>query len=345
MAAIVSFLLDDQNDSDLNVIAYAHAEYKSDDIYRIQNAYNSTLLAATGQRVSEGNYVITFAGQNFSRLDLSFQVSATRGSASCSLGQSEGDKVSVYCYDPEGLFVDSQYIITVSETGKNIESSARIVGYGLVGALQMEEPNQAYDLPYAYSYSLVNEGITSTNTATGKYTITLPGLDLFRAVVHVEGSNLHICNSEYWLDNQIFIECYDSESNPVNSTFSFVAIMRPISYEEVTPKTFAYANATQPNTDSYVVPKGSYFNSNNRPVKIERFGTGRYSLEFSGPNSSPNFRVGVPMVTSASINRRCQTGGWDYISVFVYCRTPAGTLVDARFSVHYFRDTDAVIPE
>jgi len=293
IAPIISYLLaENQEVSRVGIIAFAFANRPTINSYSIANKYNRGGGTVIGKRISKGNYLIEFKGSNFSKPRINFQVSAIGSSASCSLGQWEQSKISVFCYDRSGLSFDSQYTITISEVDS--ESSATAILYGVAGDSLSTD---TYSLYGPTSYSIGPGNPKSKRTGLGQYTVTANNVSFSSSIIHVgalEGQNA-VCNAYSWSSFNISIRCYDSTGAPTNATFAVVAI-QVINFGDGIPReTAAFVFGTQPSTAFYHPQKQHYYNAGGRPIKIIRLSIGRYLIEFYGLENESGNEIGLPM--------------------------------------------------
>jgi len=335
MASIVSYLLDEDKEvARVGIIAFAHANQPTSASYSVTTKYNRGGGTVIGKRISKGNYLIEFNGSNFSKPRVNFQVSAIGSSASCSLGQWEQSKISVFCYDRSGSSFDSQYTITISEVGA--KSSATTIIYGVAGDPLSTDP---YSLYGPTSYGIGFSSPNSIRTAVGQYTVTAYNVSMESSIIHVgalDGQDA-VCNAHSWVRFSIDIRCYDSSGEATNATFAVVAI-QVINFGDGIPReTAAFVFGTQPSTALYLPQIQHYYNAGNQSVKIFRLSIGQYLIEFRGLDNEPGNEIGLPLATSASVNSNCLIESWDRAAAVVRCRTPVGLPVDSRFLLQYFR--------
>src|SRR5262249_51817494 len=126
---------------------------------------------------------------------------------------------------------------------------------------------------------------TITRTATGAYSVRLPGLGKFAGTAKVSafGTTGNTCKLSSWgpdvnkVDQIVYVLCYDTSGNPVDMQFTMTyATKMGIFATGSNPNGYVYANKS---TSSFYTPNKTYqHNSTGATNTITRTGTGRYTV-------------------------------------------------------------------
>ncbi|MBV1910683.1 MAG: DUF5011 domain-containing protein [Kangiellaceae bacterium] len=302
-----------------NITAYAWADDASADSYTPDPSYsyNVTGEAITATRSATGDYSIEFTGLDLSSGNV--QVTAYNSQAKCNVELWLNSSVSISCFDSSGAPVDSQYTVTV--TG-NIESEANIVAY----AWANNSTEESYAPSSTYSFNSSGGNIEVTRSSTGFYEMEFTDLPLFSGNVQVSGYNSEShCNVISWVPSSVFVSCFDSNGDPIDSQYTVSVILNRPSIA----KTVAYAWANNASSESYV-PSGSFsYNFHNSTIEATRSGVGVYSMSFSGLQLNGGNFQSVAYGSSAI----CNISYWDPTVAHVNCFDDSGQPVDSQYSL------------
>jgi hypothetical protein len=195
----------------------------------------------------------------------------------------------------------------------------------------------SYTPPATHSYNRAGGPIRIIRPAgtTGRYVVTFTGLSaVLRGTSTVKvtgyGANNSYCKpvTAYLVSDKVEVRCYRGRSGTsVNAAFTLLVS------GVMADRAFAYAH--QPTaTDYSPESRGSW--SPAEAMKVKRLGVGEYEVYFT------NLRLHSPSHAQVQVNAvgsgkaSCTHGDWhgtdDWI-IDVSCQTPAGALVDSKFSV------------
>ena len=173
--------------------------------------YNGTGGAVSTSKLGTGQYLVEFAGHVASGSNA--QVTAYGNAATqCKLlttplGSSSYVRWYVLCYDAAGTLTDSPFNIVTENTS----------GGGEFGAYLFATGSSTY-----HSWNSSGGTNTVTNTSTGLYTVTMPGMPSSNAAVHVTatGANANRCKITSWGTGSVGVRCYNASGALANTSFS-----------------------------------------------------------------------------------------------------------------------------
>ncbi len=213
------------------------------------------------------------------------------------------------------------------------------------GYLRVTDPlSTGYSPAANFSFNRAGGAITITRPAgtTGRYLATFGGLSALltgRSAVHVTGygTGSTYCKpvTAYLASDKVEVRCFKgSTGTPVNAAFTLLVTGAN------GDRGFAYAH--QPTATDYAPDAQGSWNPAGT-MKVIRFRKGVYEVAFT--NLRPlELLLGHAQVTAVGSGQaRCTVGEWGGepdLYVQVSCQTPAGALVDSKFSVIYARPAD-----
>ena len=181
-----------------------------------------------------------------------------------------------------------------------------------------------------------------TRSSTGSYTVTFPGFIANTGTVQVSniGPAAH-CKVRAWTATTATVNCYDNVGALADSSFSaqYVARSAVTTLNPLYPETVrrgAYVRADNPSATSWYAPTASFrWQSGLGTINARKTGTGVYEVRIPGmPATNATNVIVTGYGTTAN---SCHPAGWrqegaDTI-ITVSCVTPAGAVVDDRFTV------------
>jgi hypothetical protein len=308
---------------------------------------NSTYLENTVTRVSQGVYDVTFTNLAHWGGEVGVASVSAYGSAGehCTVTHREpvlsDAVVTVRCFDAAGNLADSQFDVS------DVRPTAASRSFAYLFADQASAASYTPDLQHQFnSSSRVN---TITRTATGAYSVLLPGLASPGGTVKVTAHSASgdSCNAASWAgagaDEVVDVRCFDTTGAPVDDRFTLVyADAGSIVADSAAS---GYLLASRPSTASYTpTPQ---FDSTGGSSTVTRTATGLYTVTLPGLGSLPvTADAGIVHVTAASTTgNRCQVVDWSSglslpaspipLLVHVACQTPAGAAADTKFVLQY----------
>jgi hypothetical protein len=198
-------------------------------------------------------------------------------------------------------------------------------------------PTSAKYTPTAsYSYNRAGKPMTIVRPAgtTGRYVVTFTGLSaaLGSHTIKVTGfgANTSYCKpvTPYLVSDKVEVRCYKGGSGtPVNAAFTLLV--------SGTNSNRAFAYAHQPTATDYSPQSRGSWNPAGT-MQVKRLGVGEYEVYFTNLRLHSPFNSQVQVNAVGSGKASCTHGDWngsdDWI-IYVSCQTPAGALVDSKFSV------------
>ncbi len=206
------------------------------------------------------------------------------------------------------------------------------------GYVWANDPTSASYTPLAsraFNWAGGSIRITRPAGTTGRYVVTFTGLSAVlgaRSTVKATGyggGNSH-CKpvAAYLVNDKVEVRCYaGGTGTPVNARFTLLVS------RAAADRAFAFAN--QPASTEYSPdPKGSWNPAGT--IKVNRFGVGVYQVSFTNLRSQFSTYGGLQVNAVGSGKTHCTPGEWGGspdLLVVVTCYTPAGSLVDSKFTV------------
>lgn len=181
------------------------------------HSYNSSGGTVTTAKLATGQYGIDFNGISYNVNPNNAQVTAVLSNAQCKLFTAptgNGLKTSVYvtCYTPAGAFVDSAFLVTLDSHSGNDAGPYRGAFLSTGGGAS----------PTALqSWNSAGQANSVTwDAATQTFNVSLPGLALDNAAVHVTaiGATSNRCKIVNWGGAVVHVQCLTSAGAPTNNT-------------------------------------------------------------------------------------------------------------------------------
>ncbi len=203
----------------------------------------------------------------------------------------------------------------------------------------------SYTAAGAYLFNSSGGSIAIARSAAGRYSVTFAGLADPGGVAHAQayGSN-NYCNVESWspsgADQNVNLSCRNPAGALTDSQFtaSFAA-------GRMGRARFSYLWADNPTATTRYAPSADYAYDavDTAGLSIQRTGVGKYDVHIpaGGPNLPDPWTV---QVSGYATDARCKLASFSESSRIaqVNCRTPAGAMVDARFSLTFASNGSAV---
>jgi hypothetical protein len=194
------------------------------------------------------------------------------------------------------------------------------------------------------SFNRSGGAITLTKPAgtTGRYIATFRGLSALlggRSTVHVTGfgTNKTYCKpvTGYLVSDKVEVRCYKGGTGTaVNAAFSLLVT------RDYADRAFALAH--QPTATGYS-PKAQASWNPAGTIQVNRMEKGVYEVIFTNLRSAPQLPAHAQVNAVGSGKAHCtlsEWGGEPDLYVHVSCYTPAGALVDSKFSVLFTKPAD-----
>jgi hypothetical protein len=197
----------------------------------------------------------------------------------------------------------------------------------------------------SYNFNSSGGPITITRQSAGKYFVSFAGLADPGGVAHAQayGSN-NYCNIDSWSPvgpaQNVYLSCRNPAGTLTDSQF-----VASFASGRMGKARFSYLWANDASTAAKYAPDSGYAYDaiDSAGLSVQRTGTGKYDVYIpaGGPNLPNPWTV---QVTAYATDARCKLASYSESSrtAQVNCRTPAGALVDARFSLTFASDGSAV---
>ncbi|MBJ6766151.1 hypothetical protein JGU66_35820 [Myxococcaceae bacterium JPH2] len=193
--------------------------------------YNSTGGAVTYETLAgfTGRYKVRFVG--LGRAEGDVQVVAYGSTPErCRVDNwtPEGTTLAIYirCHAPNGDPAASAFVVSYLDMTGMVQTYP-LGAYLWTGAATATTVPGAISVPTNYQWNSTGGANSVTQTATGRYTVTLVGMNFSNASVHVTaygGTNAQHCKVLSWGAGAVatvYVGCYDTTGNPVDSMFTF----------------------------------------------------------------------------------------------------------------------------
>jgi hypothetical protein len=303
----------------------------------------SSTVASNYQRQSNGQHptvvrngtgenTVTFPGIAAAANDGIVQITAAQSPGFC---QSNGWHISgtnvvasVLCFSASGASADLPFTIEYT-----VASGSRALAYGWDDVV-----TGSGALPSLWSYDGKGGALSSTNTSTGNYTVTVPNLAGGNGTVKITpwGFSPTRCSVVSWGGGSVRVGCTDAAGNPKNSAFNLTFVNRLPLIGVVGHKngySWNYFSSSDYN------PSGPYqFDSAAGTMTINYLGTGMYVVRFAGFGQNHGNVQATAYGSAAGVT--CNADGWDgefsLENVYVTCTNGSGTNVDSLFTVQFF---------
>jgi hypothetical protein len=232
--------------------------------------------------------------------------------------------IGVRCFQADSLGVASDAYYTVAETRPYTDNAF---------AYANQPTGTNYVPPGSASWN-PQGAIRVFRNGTGAYQVVFTKLGSlaasngghFQAVA--VGTTASYCKVGSWFgspDLAVSVLCFSGAGAPADSTFNVFFIL-PSS-------AVAYAWADQPSSPAYTPSTFYSWNPSGGSVSITRFGTGRYSVSWSGLALLDGGDVQVSAYGGG--NAQCKVENWGSNTANVRCFAPGGAPVDSFYTVLY----------
>jgi len=315
---------------------------------------NETGAKNTVTRTGTGVYDVAFTNQAHFSGQAGAPLVTALGSAGeyCNTSAWSGsltpdETVTVRCFSAAGTPTDVQFDAAYI---RPIPASGGDVAYVWAD----DETSPSYTPSTAHQFNSTGAVDTVLRSATGVYTVTLPGLGSTggTAKVTAYSSSSSYCKPESWAasgtDELVQVRCFDSTGAAVNSQFTLAwADGTSILADGASS---AYALADKPSTASYTPAAATSFNSTGAANTVVRTGTGLYTVTLPGLGSGAAPLTGVNRGTvhvaaTTSSSKRCEVTSWSSgfvvagnpvpLNVGVACQTSGGSPADSKFALQF----------
>jgi hypothetical protein len=222
-------------------------------------------------------------------------------------------------------------------SGAGVASAPAVVAY----AYGNKPSAGSYTPEKGFSFNSTGEGIRISRANTGTYTVHFFGLGAFAGQgtvdVTAEGLQPSQCEVVHWLPDStgtillVRVNCFTVSGAKLDTPF-----MVAYTSGGSTTGTTDFVWADKPAASNYTPSLPFQFNSAGGTNRITRLGTGQYQVKLPGPVVAD----GSVKVTAYGNNANsCQVVEWldsaPGQNVFVDCFTPAGALVNNRFTMTF----------
>jgi hypothetical protein len=319
-------------------------------------SYNPSGGGISIYRSEPGYYFVTFDGLSGSATELGTGIATAYGSnATCEGGSitvSGANLVEVVnCWKPTGGQVDSDFSLV-------LEQRASWSGGGENGYVYAVQPDAAIGAPYVpaeeFSFNSAGGTNTVTRTATGAYTVTLPGLPHLGGTVQADAGNTFDtangavssrCQATSWGVQSgttvAYVACSGPDGNPIDSVFGLIYANGALpSQNAPVTLTGAYAWANNATSVSSYTPNLAYqYNTySSGALTAHRLSghTGEYQVNLPG-GASPASTIAVATAYDLP-GGYCNVASWTNTTVNVDCYTKAGKPANAKFTVLFMAE-------
>jgi len=200
-------------------------------------------------------------------------------------------------------------------------------------------PHATYQFNSRHRFSAVN---TITRTGVGRYTVRLRDLGAASGTVHVTayGTSNHHCKVANWgpsgTTQLVNVRCFTRAGALVDTLYT-LSYTNPAAFD----RQMGYVWANQPTSGSYVPSLSYQGNSSGATNRIDRLGIGNYRVRLPNLGQSAGH---VQVTAYGAGSERCKVGSWGPSGaeqqIRVYCNRPAGSRVDASFTLTYIRNNN-----
>ena len=302
------------------------------------SSYNSTGGKITITRSGTGYYNVALSGFAIDPpYNDDVQVTARGGTGYCNVVDwgSVPPLIYVNCYTAGGTAADGEFTILYQKRYGHSGSAA--VGNAFVWA--NEPTTSSYTPSTLYQYNSTGGTNTITRSSTGKYSVLLPGLTHIGGQVQVTAYDT---NGRCWVTDwnvgssgtTVNVGCADASGAPADEYFD-LAYSIGTTFGDVNSTTagiYAWANA---DTKQAYNPDLTYaYNGlTSGKLTIKRTSVGVYNVTIPG---SPSFTSAIALATGYNTaGGYCGVVKWTGTTVYVDCRSSAGTPADERFDVTF----------
>lgn len=313
--------------------------------------FNSSGATNTITRSGAGVYQVRYPGLGHSTVSGvgtggNVQVVAYDPGAYCKVASWSGfgtdASVNVRCFTYAGAPVDAMFVALFHRsTFEGFRRAHATSGYLWSQSASYAAVTSASSL---YSGNEAGQLNTISQTGTGRYVATLPGVDAFDASVLVTayGSGSERCQVSSWGSSsdgmRVHVACSAPNGTAADSRFTLAFTGGGVPGRLATgDNAGAYAWANQPSSASYTPStwyQGNLFGAN---VTIDRSAVGTYLVRV--PRSVSVSRDAVLVTAYGSTGHHCLVDHWSRLatetSARVLCFNGAGSPVDTYFTLSY----------
>lgn len=312
--------------------------------------FNSNDGTNTIRRTAVGSYVVTFPGigapaSSGDGQGGNVQVVASTPNTYCkvrSWGASANVSVDVRCFNAAGSPTDARFVALYHRAG--FEGFAK--AHGTSAYLWSNQLSYGTPTNASTAYSQNDSGRTNTilKTSTGRYEVTLNGVDVTDAslLITAYGSTNARCQALPWMLSggsvRVYVACSTPSGAATDSLFT-------LAYTgEGVPGRFgggdnagAYAYAEQPTQSNYTPLTGYQGNSFGGNLTVQRNGTGDYLVRI--PQGERVDRGAVLANSYGVAGQHCAVDSWTALSTEtqarLFCFDGSGSPADSRFTLTY----------
>ena len=301
-------------------------------------ALNATGGGMNINRLSAGRYQVTFGGMAKRGATETVIVTAYGSPIARCIVESWSEVTSpsdldifVACVSPAGAALDSRFTILVVGNGT------------LPGRLGFAWANDATTTTYTpnagYSHSSTGGALTATRSAAGSYQMRLnvpkvatdPPENYF---VTAYGSTAAHCKTVSWsFGTSVDVVCYNNAGALTDSRYNTLMLS---SGRTGARYAFGWSFNAAPVTPNDIV--GTYGRtSSGSSILVSKTSTGNYNVTFTGLATPANKTETIAVTSYGSEIAFCRVSGWSNsgndLVAGVTCTDPAGTALDARFTI------------
>ncbi|MGH1342374.1 MAG: hypothetical protein ACRBN8_12520 [Nannocystales bacterium] len=163
----------------------------------------------SSSKLGTGRYLVDITPSPYMNVQV---VAYGTSNAACKrVGGAGGTGPQISCFDPDGAYVDSAFVVTFqSLSGTSIYQTGAYLSSPASGAA-------------TYSWNSTGGVNTVTwNASAQAYDVTLPGMNFGNASVHVTANGYvgDSCRANYWGWGTARVKCFDSDGNATQSQFA-----------------------------------------------------------------------------------------------------------------------------
>lgn len=317
--------------------AYAWANQPLADFYvpADRSSSNPGHGAVTIRRNGVGDYTVRFEGlEDFGAGGGNVQVTANSATpARCKVATWLGEEIAVRCFDPFEYPMDTQFYVLVTRASEATSD--------LAYAWADLPATASYTANPIYAHNPGGGDVTIERSGAGTYTVTFAGfgptgLDSGNVIVTAQGTGSEHCKLDEWGPDTVYVRCFDSDGEPVDSRFTVLYTKR---VGPVADLFYVWANDAEAAALYEPDPEHSY-DPTGGAISAVRDGVGVYRVIFPGLDESTVAIDGNVQISAyGSDSDTCRALGTTGDALNVYCFDAAGAPADSRFSALY------VVPE
>jgi hypothetical protein len=319
-------------------------------------SYNPSGGGISIYRSEPGYYFVTFDGLSGSATELGTGIATAYGSkATCEGGSISVSGASlvevVNCWNPTGGQVDSDFSLVLEQRASWSGAGENAYVYGV-------QPDAVIGVPYipaaAFSFNSAGGTNSVTRTATGAYTVMMPGLAHLGGTVQADAGNTFDtangaestrCQVTSWGVQSgttvAYVACVGPDGNPVDAVFGVIYANAALpSQNAPVTLTGAYAWANNPTSVSPYKPNAFYqYNTySSGALTAQRLAghTGEYQVNLPA-GASPATTIAVATAVDLP-GGYCNIASWSNTAVYVDCYSKTGKAANAKFNVLFMAE-------